>query len=87
VRDLAGNVSEWMLDGFQGASDPYWNARGVLADPRCDVPKDDGFGPTRSIRGGAWFLGISELASSRRSNAVSVAFSIDTGFRCSRPGR
>ena len=87
VRDLAGNVAEWMWDGFQAANDPCWNKRGVLRDPRCETPTDSDLGPARAVRGGAWFLGITELAAAHRKGREQGGFTIDTGFRCSRTVR
>jgi len=45
VMDMAGNVSEWVLDG---ADTPYFH------NPDTDPPKDPGFTQVPRFRGGNW---------------------------------
>ena len=86
VRDLAGNVGEWMLDGFQ-QSGSCWTGHEVLYNPRCDVATDFGFGPTRSVRGGSWFLPRKYLTAALRNAEVGGGFVNNAGFRCASSAR
>jgi formylglycine-generating enzyme required for sulfatase activity len=83
VFDLAGNLSEWTLDNWQQAEGPCWAQRHVYADPVCTQSNS----VLRAIRGGTWDLpGDAERAVSRTSEDASQTVSIESGFRCARPG-
>lgn len=75
LTDVAGNVSEWVLDG----PPPPAPRAGVLRDP---VGATEGH--RRWVRGGS-FLSTPEEAELRRSLAVDGREArIDRGFRCAR---
>ncbi len=69
-----------MRDGLQGPDGDCWKDRRVLQDPHCEVPIDRGFGPVRSVRGGAWILGTAELAPARRKGSEELGFAVENGL-------
>jgi formylglycine-generating enzyme len=86
VYDLAGNVSEWVLDSFQSQTEPYWAQQGVLTDPLCTEPTKLS-SLTLSTRGGDWSSGGQALAAAARNQVPGFAGgnSEVSGFRCVRP--
>lgn len=85
VIDLAGNVAEWVQDGFQRGSASCWSFGGIYHNPRCLEPEESPLGgPLRSVRGGAWFHGAIELAASRRKALIATELRGEVGFRCAR---
>jgi formylglycine-generating enzyme required for sulfatase activity len=72
VQDLAGNVSEWVMDWF---ADSF---------PRSDVrnPKGPESGTGRVIRGGGWYDPGQRLKSALRFHANPEQRLDDMGFRC-----
>lgn len=77
VHDLAGNVSEWVLDGY--APDTY--AHAAATDPRG--PKG---APLRVVRGGQWWRTPPHACrtTSRQDRSPDDALAF-RGFRCARP--
>ena len=62
LRNLAGNVSEWVADDFASFSDAdCWPSGQLLSDPRCD--EGSGLGVAR---GGSWILGRTSARSATR---------------------
>ena len=73
VRNLSGNVREWVADALQ----PYRGSSG-MSDPR--------FGKERVVRGGSWATTYETAAAYYRgSSNPSLAWQ-DIGFRCARSG-
>jgi len=79
VLDLAGNVSEWMLDGVVQAKDPPWSDRGVLIDPV-------GVGEGHMIRGAAVDTPLVNTRASLRLEGTNSSW-LHIGFRCVRSAR
>jgi formylglycine-generating enzyme required for sulfatase activity len=80
LRNLAGNLAEWVHGSFAPLSDPCWKRRPVLVDPLCK-------GDTAAvIRGGSW-RDEAWTASSRFRVASSSAGDPSVGFRCARDAR
>ncbi len=86
IVDLAGNVSELVLDQWNRHDEPCWNEPGVLVDPLCNKRSSDG--DFRTARGGDWFTGGGRLARHIRSRIIAGLFaSPEVGFRCARRDR
>ena len=73
--DLAGGVYEWSLD--------WWIGEKSFPNPCIDCAS---LGPTtpRVIRGGGWFWGTPDLASSSRVAVIHTAHDRVLGARCAR---
>lgn len=83
VRNLGGNLSEYVEDAFAGYSEGCWVQRErPLRDPRCAVPGAEP-GGDQSVRGGSW-AGPPAVARSAWRGAVRAdgAGSPGIGFRC-----
>lgn len=84
VKNLAGNLSEWVADRYGRYDEPCWSdgAAALLVDPRCDAPS-----PTPelagafSVRGASWVGRAFHTRAAERGAAPGGA-SVSTGFRC-----
>jgi formylglycine-generating enzyme required for sulfatase activity len=81
VRNMGGNLQEYVADNYQVYAGPCWTAGGpLLQDPSCDAG-----GPVspRSVRGGGW-QGSPHLAVVAERNLVPPHYRGDafTGVRC-----
>jgi formylglycine-generating enzyme required for sulfatase activity len=77
IYDLAGNVWEWMLDGY---SETYYETS----------PSENPLGPNsifRVVRGGSWSSNTDNTRSAYRYNLVDVYSYGDVGFRCARDAK
>jgi formylglycine-generating enzyme required for sulfatase activity len=82
VVDLAGNLSEWMLDWFNAQDEGVWATPGVLTDP---IALETGrFGRSRTVRGGSWRGRYVELRAAARVGRDPAAENRSLGFRCAR---
>jgi sulfatase modifying factor 1 len=81
VRNLGGNVDEWVADSAAAYSDPCWAGAFPLVDPRCDGPSSG----RHSVRGGSWAsLGLLARATARNALGAPDPY---TGARCARDAR
>ncbi len=90
LYDMAGNVSEWVLDWM--AIDTNYYVMGPEKDPQGPRPElDTCSGATcvgsisitsKVYRGGAWNQGISAMRSANRKDAHFLLKADGTGFRC-----
>lgn len=80
VRDMAGNVSEWLADLYLGYADGRcWNPAG-MTDPVCAIS-----GAIRAYRGGGWsHNSYWYLRSGSRDYGNDTVRSTGVGFRCAR---
>jgi formylglycine-generating enzyme required for sulfatase activity len=81
VSGMAGNVSEWTLDGFRAYGDDCWWQR-----PLRGVGCTETWAPLRAPRGGNWYASATSSAS-----AVIIGQPVSypaggLGVRCVRPG-
>ena len=78
VNDMAGSVTEILLDDFESYSAPCWGV-GILHDPLCRAPV--GGGP-HAAHGGSWSDPLSDALLAPRDYADDGP---DFGFRCAFP--
>jgi formylglycine-generating enzyme required for sulfatase activity len=82
VRNLGGNVSEWVADIFDPYTGPCWADGSLLVDPVCSsaVAKST----VRSIRGGSWQTGAVYAYATQRQFAPSSTNppGVSIGLRC-----
>jgi formylglycine-generating enzyme required for sulfatase activity len=83
LHDLAGNVSEWMLDRWNRQDEPCWVAGGVHRDPLCRTGGADAL--LMSVRSGSWLGDGRGLAASTRLGLGVRIPDPYTGMRCARP--
>ncbi|AKT38300.1 SUMF1/EgtB/PvdO family nonheme iron enzyme [Chondromyces crocatus] len=70
IQDLAGNLAEWVSDGFS-------------ATPPSGVdPKGDPASPLKIVRGGSFFDDATKLSTLWRTVAAPVTAAATIGFRC-----
>lgn len=82
VTDLAGNLSEWMLDWFTGEDEGVWATPGVLRDPvELDTELSGG---RHTVRGGSWRSRYVQLRAAARVGRDPAAENRSVGFRCAR---
>lgn len=77
LKDMGGNLSEWVADGFATYTAACWAARS-LSNPQC--PK----GEFRSYRGGAWTLPAGASSPATRAAMRPAIKSGEVGFRCAK---
>lgn len=81
VRNMGGNLSEWVADVFASYDEPCWSSVSPLRDPLCTTSSD----PDRhSFRGGAWGDVPQRASTTRRNSGLDSGFGIAVGFRCAR---
>jgi formylglycine-generating enzyme required for sulfatase activity len=89
--DIAGNLSEYMLDAFATEADTCWADRKIYVNPKCDTPTPnlvpDPTADVRSVRSGTWSgeqrgLRAAARDGQRVDNGRNHEF---IGFRCVRP--
>lgn len=76
VKDMAGNVREWVSDWYD--ADYYKDAS------QRNPPGPDKKGVVRSIRGGSWHSPASDITTSARGRGGFALQTHGTGFRCAR---
>lgn len=75
VIDMAGSLTEAMLDVLQPYDGPCWTSAGILHDPACKDPNPTGF----AAKGGDWFEGPGLTIVPLRYDYVAE---VEYGFRC-----
>jgi formylglycine-generating enzyme required for sulfatase activity len=74
--DLAGNLSEWLLD---------WYSNQYAITPCANCASTAPTTSTRSIRGGAFYDPANDLVTSYRNGLAPSDRGANLGFRCARP--
>jgi formylglycine-generating enzyme required for sulfatase activity len=77
AMDMAGNVWEWVWDGY----DPKAYASHAAVDPAVDPGGRYGI-----LRGGSWDFAATRLTSTYRQKFEAKAGHVSTGFRCVQGG-
>jgi len=85
ITDLAGNVSEWMLDMWSTQTEPFWSPLVPMVDPVASVLSVEG--PVRPIRGGNWTITALATRAGFRTRRPATDTVATVGFRCARPSR
>lgn len=86
VRNLGGNLTEWVADLFASYSAPCWNGETPLVDPSCDSAPPMKQTPVgaRSVRGSSWeALPVLAQSTDRDAQAADQMDS-GVGFRCAK---
>jgi formylglycine-generating enzyme len=81
VRDLGGNVKEWVADAFSPYALGCWAKPGVLLDPRCEGGKN------LTVRGASWVDVPSAGRSTARNEVTDDGFGVLVGARCAVDAR
>jgi formylglycine-generating enzyme len=82
VRDLAGNVNEWVADDQARYDDPCWLPEAFpLIDPQCRVDPPSPF-TVGAVRGGEWTSVDSDTLATFRTGQTAGDLFVKTGFRC-----
>lgn len=81
VRDLGGNVKEWVADAFSSYAQGCWAKPGVLFDPRCDG------GKSLTVRGASWVDVPSSGRATTRNEVTADGFGVVVGARCAVDAR
>jgi len=76
VKDMAGNVREWVSDWY----DAEYYQHALNRNPQGPDKK----GVVRSIRGGSWHSPASDITTSARGRGGFALQTHGTGFRCAR---
>jgi formylglycine-generating enzyme required for sulfatase activity len=79
VLDLAGNVSEWVLDGYSPLGAGIWATPGILTNPVAPMS-----GADDTNRGGSWRGGAYQLRAGTRDHGPHNNGAHSIGFRCAR---
>jgi sulfatase modifying factor 1 len=83
VRNLGGNVNEWVADVFDSYAGPCWQ-RGstLLVNPMCTETVAGS--SQHTVRGGSWQLAALSAYSYAREHATTDGPAVSTGFRCAQ---
>jgi formylglycine-generating enzyme required for sulfatase activity len=80
LKNLGGNLTEWVEDAFGAYAGPCWNKGAVLVNPTCTTPDA---GPSiQSLRGGDWAGPQFNARAYQRGPAVATGPEKTIGFRC-----
>jgi formylglycine-generating enzyme required for sulfatase activity len=88
IVDIAGNLSEYVLDRWNRQDEACWSRPGVYVDPVCDTPSIDDGMPLMLIRcfGASWADGPLYLRAAVRHYGCTSS-EVYSGGRCARPAR
>jgi sulfatase modifying factor 1 len=83
IRNLSGNVAEWVADDFASYDDGCWSGETkLLTDPICRSSSSSLFVPTE--RGGSWAAHPYSARVVERSAGPAGSWTNYTGFRCAK---
>jgi formylglycine-generating enzyme len=86
IKNLSGNLDEWVADRFSSYAAPCWTRPQPLVDPRCDEFVEDPESPLaeQSLRGASWEETGLKARAFMREATVLTSRVIFTGFRCAK---
>jgi sulfatase modifying factor 1 len=83
VRNMGGNVDEWVADVFDSYAGPCWQQGStLLVNPICTAALAGA--SQHSSRGGSWQLPALSAYSYARGVSTTDAPAVSTGFRCAK---
>ena len=84
ITDLAGNLSEWMLDTYNDEGDPCFASGGLLVDPICTAAGAR-VKSGHAVRGGSFATSVLSLrGSARTAGPTDDTGAKFVGLRCAR---
>ena len=78
VRNMGGNLSEWVADIFSPYTSSCWNKARVLVNPKC------GGAGVHSVRGGNWSAPLRQARVFERNRDGTDEANNQVGFRCAK---
>ncbi|MBW2458438.1 MAG: SUMF1/EgtB/PvdO family nonheme iron enzyme, partial [Deltaproteobacteria bacterium] len=82
LRNMAGNLTEWVADAMAPYDDPCWNPGGnLLIDPVCTTSTTHGSNVART-RGGGWVALPYQARVVERAGETISAETVGLGVRC-----
>ncbi len=80
VRNMGGNMAEWVADVFSPYTSACWNSARLLSNPMCSQPSMG----IHSVRGSCWSCAARQARAFERLHDTTDGPSDQVGFRCAK---